>query len=63
MVSLKWFIVVVAVVGVILFLYGANYGTSIDYYDPVVGWIGVALVAASVVAFLALYVYDELTKK
>ncbi len=61
--SLKWFILIVAVVGVILFLYGANYGTSVEYYDPVVGWIGVALVAASIVGFLALYVYDELTKK
>ncbi len=61
--SLKWFLIIVAVVGVILFLYGANYGTSAEYYDPVIGWIGVALVAASIVVFLALYVYEELTKK
>ncbi len=61
--SLKWFLIIVAVVGVILFLYGANYGTSTEYYDPVIGWVGVALVAASIVVFLALYVYEEVTKK
>ncbi len=61
--SLKWFLIIVAVVGVILFLYGANYGTSTEYYDPVIGWVGVALVAASIVVFLALYVYEEVAKK
>jgi multisubunit Na+/H+ antiporter MnhB subunit len=53
----KWFLVGVAIVGIVLFLYGAN------YYDPVVGWVGVAFFAAAVVVFLALYVYGELTKK
>ena len=43
--------------GIVLFLYGAN------YYDPVVGWVGVAFFATAVVVFLALYVYGELTKK
>jgi hypothetical protein len=55
--ALKWFLVFVAIVGIMLFLYGAN------YYDPVVGWVGVSLFAASVVGFLVLYVYGQLAKK
>ena len=55
--ALKWFLVLTAIVGFLLFLYGAN------YYDSIVGWVGVALVAASLVGFLVLYVYDELTKR
>ena len=61
--ALRWFLVIVAVVGIILFLYGANYGTSTQYYDPVVGWLGVALVALSVVGLLVQYVYGQLRKK
>jgi len=53
----KWFLVAVSIVGGLLFLYGAN------YYDPVVGWVGVAFFAVAVVALLVLYVYGELTKK
>jgi divalent metal cation (Fe/Co/Zn/Cd) transporter len=53
----NWFLIVAAVTGVLLFLYGAN------YYDPVVGWVGVSIFVASVVGFLALYVYGELTKQ
>ena len=53
----KWFLVGVAIVGIVLFLYGAN------YFDSVVGWVGVAFFAAAIVALLALYVYGELTKK
>ncbi len=58
----KWFLFIVFVIGVVLFLYGANYGTSTEVYDPVVGWIGVALAAASLVGLLLLYVRDWLTK-
>jgi membrane-bound ClpP family serine protease len=54
---LKWFLVVVAIVGIVLFLYAAN------VYDPVTGWLGVAFVAASIVGLLVLYVYDQLKKK
>ena len=54
---IKWFLVGVAIVGIVLFLYGAN------YYDPVVGWVGVAFFVAAVFVFLVLYVYGELTKK
>lgn len=53
----KWFLLGVAIVGIVLFLYGAN------YYDSVLGRVGVAFFAAAVVVFLALYVYGELTKK
>jgi hypothetical protein len=53
----KWFFVVVAIIGGVLFLYGAN------YYDPVVGWVGVSFFAASVVGLLVLYVYGELAKR
>ncbi len=52
--AFKWFLVVVFIIGVVLFLYGAN------YYDPVVGWVGVAVAAAGLVGFLVLYIYDEL---
>ncbi len=54
--SFKWFLIVVFIIGVVLFLYGAN------YYDPVVGWVGVAVAAAGLVGFLVLYIYDELEK-
>lgn len=43
--------------GVVLFLYGAN------FYDAVIGWIGVYLFFGGIIAFLVLYIYAELTKK
>ena len=43
--------------GIILFLYGAN------YYDAAVGWAGVALFIAGILTFLIRYIYGELTKK
>ena len=55
--AFKWFLVVVFIIGVVLFLYGAN------YYDPVVGWVGVAVAAAGLVGFLVLYIYDEFGKR
>jgi hypothetical protein len=55
--AFKWFLAIVFFIGVALFLYGAN------YYDPVVGWIGVALAAAGLVGLLLLYVYGALTKR
>ncbi len=54
--ALNWFLIIVAIIGIVLLLYGAN------YYDPVVGWVGVSLFAASAVGFLVLYVYDQLAK-
>jgi len=55
--ALRWFLFFTAIVGILLFLYGAN------YYDSIVGWVGVALVAASLLGLLVLYVYEELTKR
>jgi len=55
--ALKWFLFLTAIIGILLFLYGAN------YYDSIVGWVGVALVAASLLGLLVLYVYKELTKR
>lgn len=55
--ALKWFFVLAAIVAFLLFLYGAN------YYDAVVGWVGVALLAAILVGFLVFYVYEELMKR
>jgi membrane-bound ClpP family serine protease len=47
----------IVILGIILFLYGAN------YYDAVVGWAGVFLFVAGILAFLIRYIYGELTKK
>ncbi len=54
--AIKMFILIMVILGVGLVLYGAN------SYNPVVGWVGVSIFAVSVVAFLSLYVYGELTK-
>jgi hypothetical protein len=48
---------IVVVLGIGLFLYGAN------YYDAVTGWIGVFLIIAGVVAYLVLEVYGILRKR
>ena len=56
MIKSDWACLGIVVLGVLLFLYGAN------YYDPTVGWLGVFLFVAGAVSFLALYVYHELTK-
>jgi drug/metabolite transporter (DMT)-like permease len=52
-----WACLGVAVIGIVLFLYGAN------YYNAVVGWLGVFLFVGAIVAYLLLYAYKELTKK
>jgi hypothetical protein len=52
-----WACLGVVILGAVLFLYGAN------FYEATVGWVGVYLFAGGIVAFLALYVYGELTKK
>jgi uncharacterized membrane protein HdeD (DUF308 family) len=53
----SWVCIAVIICGIVLFLYGAN------YYEAAVGFVGVYLFAAGVIAMLALYVYGELTKK
>jgi hypothetical protein len=45
------------VLGFVLFLYGAN------FYDVIVGWVGVYLFLGGFLAFLVFYIYGELTKK
>ena len=53
----SWVCFVLAVIGIVLFLYGAN------VYNAAVGWVGVYLFLAGVITFLVLYIYGELTKK
>jgi membrane-bound ClpP family serine protease len=54
---INWACLGIVILGIILFLYGAN------YYDAVVGWAGVFLFVAGILAFLIRYIYGELTKK
>jgi membrane-bound ClpP family serine protease len=53
----NWACLGLVIVGVVLFLVGAN------YYEATVGWTGVFLVIGGVLALLILYIYAELTKK
>ena len=54
---INWACLGIIVLGVVLFLCGAN------YYDATVGWVGVYLFIIGILAILVLYIYDELTKK
>ena len=45
------------ILGFLLFLYGAN------FYEAVVGWVGVYLIIGGILVFLLFYIYNELTKK
>lgn len=45
------------ILGIVLFLYGAN------FYDTVVGWVGFYLTIIGILIFLIFYIYKELTKK
>ena len=47
----------IVVLGFVLFLYGAN------FFDIVIGWVGVYLFLGGILAFLIFYIYNELTKK
>ncbi len=53
----NWVCLGLVVLGCALFLYGAN------YYNAVVGWVGVYLFIGGILVFLSLYIYGELTKK
>jgi len=53
----NWVCIGIIVLGLVLFLYGAN------YYDAAVGYSGVYLILAGIIAMLVLYVYGEMTKK
>ena len=54
---INWVCLGIIVLGALLFLYGAN------YYEATVGWSGVFLFIAGILAFLVRYIYSELTKK
>jgi hypothetical protein len=45
------------ILGFVLFLYGAN------FYDALVGWVGVYFLFGGILVFLVLYIYRELTNK
>jgi hypothetical protein len=51
-----WICLALVIVGVVLFLYGAN------YYNETVGWLGVFLFVGAIVTLIVLYVYRSLTK-
>jgi hypothetical protein len=52
-----WVFFGLLVLGIILFLIGAN------YWNDVVGWLGVFLFVGSIVAWIVLYVYNWLKKR
>jgi len=53
----KWPIcLLVVIVGVVLFLYGAN------YYNNIVGWAGVYLFVGGIVAYVLLKVFSHPAK-
>lgn len=47
----------VVIVGVVLFLYGAN------YYNALIGWAGVYLIIAAFLAKIVLMVWQNLRKR
>jgi membrane-bound ClpP family serine protease len=51
-----WACIFLIILGIILFLVGAN------IYNSVVGWSGVFLFVAGILALIVLYVYHALTK-
>ncbi|MCW3995616.1 MAG: hypothetical protein NWE98_05645 [Candidatus Bathyarchaeota archaeon] len=54
---LDWTLLGVFALGFLLFLYGAN------YYNAVVGYTGVFLFIGSIIVYVAVYIYREITKK
>jgi len=52
-----WTLLGVFVLGFLLFLYGAN------TYNATVGYTGVYLLIGSIIAYLLIYIYKEVTKK
>lgn len=50
-------VLLLALLGVVMFLYGAN------YFDQVVGWAGVALVIGAVFAEIVLKLHETTRKK
>jgi hypothetical protein len=54
---IDWALLGLFILGFLLFLYGAN------TYDAVVGYGGIYLFIGSIVAYLIIYIYKEITKK
>jgi hypothetical protein len=54
---INWACLGVALLGFVLFLYGAN------FYDATVGWAGVGFSVVGILVFLVYYVYGELMKR
>jgi membrane-bound ClpP family serine protease len=52
-----WICVALMILGIILFLYGAN------YYNNAVGWAGVLLFVIGFFGLIVLAVYNALTKR
>jgi membrane-bound ClpP family serine protease len=52
-----WACLGLIILGVILFLYGAN------FYDNFVGWTGVFMFVGGILAWIVLYVYGEVMKR
>ena len=50
-------ILLVFILGIVLFFYGAN------YYDEVTGYTGLAFIVASIIAYAVLEVYSALKKR
>ena len=47
----------IVIVGIVLFLYGSN------YYDAMIGWVGVALVLGGVILEMVLRIYAFMRKR
>ena len=54
---IDWACLGIVTLGFALFLYGAN------FFNIVIGWIGVYLFFGGILAFLVFYIYGELKKK
>jgi membrane-bound ClpP family serine protease len=55
--SADWACLAIIVLGIVLFLYGAN------YYDAVIGWIGVSLFVIGIIAVLFIHVFAKSNKE
>jgi hypothetical protein len=54
---INWACLGIIILGFVLTLYGAN------FYDALVGWVGVYLFLGGILAIIVFYIYGELTKK
>lgn len=54
---IDWICLALILLGIILFLYGAN------YYNTVVGWVGVVLFVGGIIAIIAFYIYNWLVNR